>query len=457
MFKQGSIEDDKFEFLTASVNKNVGNAHIIPLILPPMISLNKSNHTTALPTRSFSVMNSSLTRITSSNINNNNNNPASNVGYKKANAGAGRFVLRNSFMTASSSDSNLSRKTSLNSLHLLNDDCKHATNASVYKPYKSHIYALLILVLISVNSVFFFYDCVCLHRLTSDYILLWAAVCHALFILWYIILWSGFTIKSDVSIQFSQLFKLNYWYFLNKLISVGVNFSNNNNNSNTNQSRGVQAPVVSTTNESILYSRVERNKLLMAAKKEKEPLISSSYTTNTSLVHMTDPTHVKNSSEVDSSPIYDTGLATSSLSDDCKLMSRSGGTGSGGDTGNYDNSSNLNLNSLTSNYSSSGSGSGSGPSSSSSSSSSSPPSVNNLLMSGNKIGYFSLKNDKDCAQFCDEDYDESKNLFDKIDSLLEKTSSSSSSHHNNSNLNDNAGIYENFKSGLLFFNVIKYL
>ena len=132
---------NKFDYLSASVSKNVGNVTLLPSILPSIYSsrskLQQQQQTTAAPPRSSFVSSSSTSES-------------------------------DDLVTASKSTSANTSGSSLVD----------------YSPYKSHLAALLILILICLNSVFVFYDCLCLHRLTSDCIPLWSALAHSLFIIW---------------------------------------------------------------------------------------------------------------------------------------------------------------------------------------------------------------------------------------------------------------------------------
>lgn len=85
-----------------------------------------------------------------------------------------------------------------------------------FSSYRHHIWALLTLVLICVLSAVCVYDFICLYQLTTDTIPLWAAISHIVFILWYLILWLILTFKTKWRFEFSQLFKLSYWQYLNK-------------------------------------------------------------------------------------------------------------------------------------------------------------------------------------------------------------------------------------------------
>lgn len=90
----------------------------------------------------------------------------------------------------------------------------------IYAPYKNHIFALLILLAICLNSAVIIYDYICLYQLTSDTIPFWSAILSIVFILWYICLWLILTFKTDWSFEFSSLFKLNYWHISNKLAGL---------------------------------------------------------------------------------------------------------------------------------------------------------------------------------------------------------------------------------------------
>jgi len=88
---------------------------------------------------------------------------------------------------------------------------------SIYKPFKNHIFALVILLVMCVYSAMLVYDYICLYQLTSDTLPLWSALMHIAFVLWYILLWLVLTFKTKWTFTFSHTFKLNYWNFVSKL------------------------------------------------------------------------------------------------------------------------------------------------------------------------------------------------------------------------------------------------
>jgi hypothetical protein len=94
---------------------------------------------------------------------------------------------------------------------------KHNSFYSVYKPFKNHVFALIILLIICIYSAILVYDYICLYQLTSDVLLFWASLSHIIFVLWYILLWLILTFKTKWLFVFSHTFKLNYWNFKTKI------------------------------------------------------------------------------------------------------------------------------------------------------------------------------------------------------------------------------------------------
>jgi hypothetical protein len=97
-----------------------------------------------------------------------------------------------------------------------------SSSSSIYRQYKMHFLALIILVLICFNSSIMVYDYICLYQLTSDTIPFWTCILYIAFILWYIMLWLVLTFNTKWNVEFSFIFKLNYWNLANKLISLGA-------------------------------------------------------------------------------------------------------------------------------------------------------------------------------------------------------------------------------------------
>ena len=155
--EENQITANKFDYLSASVSKNVGNASLLPLILPNMSSMRPR------------VMSSVGCQV--------HNNVLLAPG-----------ITRASFVS-STSDSDehaimINTGEEVSSAYESSSSSSSSSSRLDYVPYKSHLGALLILILICLNSVFVFYDCLCLHRLTSDRIPLWSALAHSLFIIW---------------------------------------------------------------------------------------------------------------------------------------------------------------------------------------------------------------------------------------------------------------------------------
>lgn len=92
-----------------------------------------------------------------------------------------------------------------------------------YTSYKCHVLAILLLVSMCLNCIFMLYDCILLFKLTNDSIPFWSIILFTVFIVWYTFLWLYLTFSNDFKIKFSQTFKLNYWYFLNKLMKSRPN------------------------------------------------------------------------------------------------------------------------------------------------------------------------------------------------------------------------------------------
>jgi hypothetical protein len=150
----------------------------------------------------------------------------------------------------------------------------------VYKPYKNHLFALIILLVICMNSAVIVYDYICLYQLTSDTIPFWSAICYIAFILWYIFLWLVLTFKSKWSFEFSHLFKLNYWNFSNKYLAATNNSSNTTpfllNGSIISEQQQQQQLLMHQNRNSLCKSKFSNNQSIQQ--------MASSYTTATNLV-----------------------------------------------------------------------------------------------------------------------------------------------------------------------------
>lgn len=160
--EENQTTTNKFDYLSASVSKNVGNASLLPLILPNMSSMRPRVISTSGGGQIHNnvLLAPGITRASFVSSTSDSDEHAIMIN-------TGEEVSSSSESSSSSSPSSSSSSSRLD-----------------YVPYKSHLGALLVLILICLNSVFVFYDCLCLHRLTSDRIPLWSALAHSLFIIW---------------------------------------------------------------------------------------------------------------------------------------------------------------------------------------------------------------------------------------------------------------------------------
>lgn len=189
-----STTTNKFDYLSASVSKNVGNASLLPTMLSSSTRPSRgggekqSSNGGVFPgqaarARSFVSLNGTCESSESSSL------PAI------ADPDALVMILNNNNNTNTDEHEDNSNLSSFyhHPRHLLlqpphrhhhHHHQQRATSSADYAPYTPHLAALFILVLVCLNSVFVFYDCLCLHRLTSDRIPLWAALAHSIFIIW---------------------------------------------------------------------------------------------------------------------------------------------------------------------------------------------------------------------------------------------------------------------------------
>lgn len=294
-------------------------------------------------------------------------------------------ILRNSFTSFSSSP-----RCSLASFENM--------SMSSFKSFKSHIFALLLLILICINSSFLFYDYICLYRLTTDNVPFWTVFAYAMFIAWYITLWCILTLKTSFDFQFSQLFKLNFWYFLNKLNSFALN------------KKAEQSDYFS--------ARLDRKLSMPHLQTNQNQLLSASLTAQTLIAESNVASQTK--SIIDEA-IYDTGDLD--LIEDMKL--------------NFDNSCALDTY-ISFNM----------ETKSKMKYSSSSPSIKNLALT-NKLDADEPNGSAIAKDTLNDTEINSKDLFNQIDLLLDKQKQYLI---NNENLNDDiSNLYENFKTGKTLF------
>ncbi len=91
---------------------------------------------------------------------------------------------------------------------------------AVIKSYKYNFQALIILTSLFVSFSYLFLDSLFLYQLTRDKLALTTCVLQSSFFLWYFIIWLYLSVRNRLNFKFSHAFKLNYWYFLNKVLSV---------------------------------------------------------------------------------------------------------------------------------------------------------------------------------------------------------------------------------------------
>ena len=145
----------------------------------------------------------------------------------------------------------------------------------IYKPYKSHLIALAILLVICFNSAVIVYDYICLYQLTSDTIPFWAAISYIVFILWYIFLWLVLTFKSKWSFEFKPLFKLAYWNFTNK---HACNKKTSSSFFPDNINRATEMAALRMSRHSLANAKANA-----AASNRNNQIMSTSYTATTAL------------------------------------------------------------------------------------------------------------------------------------------------------------------------------
>jgi hypothetical protein len=140
----------------------------------------------------------------------------------------------------------------------------------IFKSHKYHLFAFLTLILICLNSLFIFYDYLCLYQLTSDIILFYTILFKFFFLCWYLIVWLLLSFKLEWNFEFNNLFKLNYWHHLNKQAMLSNSFNsimmttlnnkneNTSNESNTSSTSNNNTNSVSSTNNNNEYSTTSR-------------------------------------------------------------------------------------------------------------------------------------------------------------------------------------------------------
>jgi hypothetical protein len=130
----------------------------------------------------------------------------------------------------------------------------------IFKSHKYHLFAFLTLIFICLNSLFIFYDYLCLYQLTSDIILFYAILFKFFFLCWYLIVWLLLSFKLEWDFEFNNLFKLNYWHHLNKQAIMSNSFNSimmttlNNKNENTSNESNT-----SSTSNNITHSVSSNN------------------------------------------------------------------------------------------------------------------------------------------------------------------------------------------------------
>ena len=124
----------------------------------------------------------------------------------------------------------------------------------IFKSHRYHLFAFMTLILICLNSLFVFYDYLCLYQLTTDIILFYTILFKFLFLCWYLIVWLLLSFKLEWNFEFDHLFKLNYWHHLNKQAILSNSFNNimmttlNSKNENTSNEISTSSTINNNSN-----------------------------------------------------------------------------------------------------------------------------------------------------------------------------------------------------------------